>query len=67
MNKAVPPSLEEVWKWKEETAKQTRDMSRNELIRFYRDGANAVLKKLGADLKSRPASADRGATSETGQ
>ena len=42
-----PPSLVEVWKWKEAIHNDTKNMTSEERIKYFRDGAKETIKKLG--------------------
>ncbi len=56
MTDFVPPSLQEVWDWKARADEETRGMSREELIEFYRQAAERFERELGLDLPEEPAS-----------
>ncbi len=55
MTDHVPPSLEEVWDWKQRAEQVTGPMSRREIIEFYRAQADAVIRKLNLNLPPRSA------------
>ena len=40
-------AVEEVWKWREESAKKTLAVPRNERVKYINDSALATCKKLG--------------------
>jgi len=42
-----PPSLVEVWKWKEAVYNDIKDMNPKEKIKYFREGTKDVIKKLG--------------------
>ncbi|HOW16253.1 MAG TPA: hypothetical protein PK443_00925 [bacterium] len=48
-NTSCPPSLKEVWKWKEATHKDIKDMSHDEILKYFKETTKDVIKKL--DLK----------------
>lgn len=50
MSESVPPSLREVWTWKECADESTKSLSREALIRYYRDQADNAEAKLGLAL-----------------
>ncbi len=50
MSESVPPSLHEVWEWKQRADESTKGLSREALIRFYRDQADNAEEKLGLAL-----------------
>ncbi|HKQ49381.1 MAG TPA: hypothetical protein VJZ71_15025 [Phycisphaerae bacterium] len=54
MNDFVPPSLQEVWDWKKAAEEETRGMTREQLIEFYRQAGDEFEKQLGASLPRRP-------------
>lgn len=39
--------LKEVWKWKEDVYRKTKDMTRNERVSFFNKGLKDFMKKTG--------------------
>ncbi|MBI5874962.1 MAG: hypothetical protein HZB81_03815 [Deltaproteobacteria bacterium] len=39
--------LKQVWKWKEEVYQKTKNMTRDERIRYFNDGLKDFVKKTG--------------------
>lgn len=58
MNDFVPPSLQEVWDWKKAAEDETRGMTREELIEFYRKAGDEFEKQLDQRLP-RPSDQDK--------
>jgi len=46
-NSVSTSSLEDVWKWKEAVHKDIKDMSRAEVLKYFRESTKDVIKKLG--------------------
>lgn len=42
--------LKDVWDWKEEVYEKTKDMTRDERIRFFNKGLKDFIKKNGVEL-----------------
>jgi sensor histidine kinase regulating citrate/malate metabolism len=42
-----PPSLVEVWKWKDAVYKDIKDLSPKETVKYFNEGAKEIIKKLG--------------------
>jgi hypothetical protein len=55
MSDTAFPSLKEVWEWKRQTEEETKGMSREQLIDFYRRKGREALQRFGIDLPTRPA------------
>jgi|GEM_PF-3352912 len=60
----VPPTLREVWESKQRADAETRGMSREELIRYYREHADEAARRLGIKLHAQPASKARSSSRE---
>lgn len=43
----VSKTLQEVWRWKEEVARDTRDMSMSEQIAYFRKAGQRLADKTG--------------------
>lgn len=54
MSDFVPPSLQEVWDWKKAAEEETRGMTREQLIEFYRRMSDEFEKRLGQRLPRQP-------------
>ncbi len=67
MTELVPPSLQEAWDWKTRAEEETRGMSREELIQFYRQAAERFERELGLDLPEEPATGRERTTVEERQ
>lgn len=59
MSDRVPQSLREVWQWKAQVEEKTRGMPREQLIEYYRNGADEFEKKMGISLQKEPSGASR--------
>ncbi len=59
MTDFVPPSLQEVWDWKKAAEEETRGMTREQLIEFYRQAGDEFEKQLGLRLPRRPRLTDK--------
>ncbi len=46
-----PESLKEVWKWKEDVYRKTKDMSKNARIKFFNKGLEDFMKRTGIVLR----------------
>jgi hypothetical protein len=46
----VSKTLQEVWRWKEEVARDTKDMSMAEQIAFFRQADQRLAEKTGRKL-----------------
>jgi len=49
----VSKMMEEVWRWKEEVAKETEGMTSQELIAYYRQAEQRLAEKTGKELHLR--------------
>ena len=49
----VSKNLEEVWRWKEEAARDTEKMSMEEQIAFFRQARERLAKKIGGNIDIR--------------
>ena len=52
----VSETLQEVWRWKEEVARDTKDMSMSEQIAYFRQANQRLAEKTGKKLNLRRAS-----------
>ena len=43
----VAKALEEVWKWKESVYKETKEMDKKEVIRYFKEGVDRFLDQMG--------------------
>lgn len=50
MSKRVPPSVREVWEWKAKAEEETRNLTSEEVIAYYRDRGKELLNEMGLDL-----------------
>ena len=55
----VSKMMEEVWRWKEEVAEETKDMTSEELIAHFRQAGQRLAEKTGKELNVRKASRRR--------
>lgn len=55
MSDFVPPGLNEVWDWKKRAEEETKSMSREQLIEFYKTKADEVQRRLNLVLVATPA------------
>ncbi len=55
----VSKTLQEVWRWKEEVARETKDMSMSEQIAYFRQANQRLAEKTGKKLDLRRASRRR--------
>jgi len=55
----VSKTLQEVWRWKEEVARETKDMSMSEQIAYFRQASQRLADKTGKKLDLRRASRRR--------
>jgi hypothetical protein len=46
-------SMREVWRWKEEVARDTEGMSMEEELAFFRQSRERLAKKIGSDINVR--------------
>jgi hypothetical protein len=46
----VSKTLQEVWRWKEEVARDTKDMSMSEQIAYFRQASQRLAEKTGKKL-----------------
>ncbi len=54
----VSKMMEEVWRWKEEVAEETKDMTSEELIAYFRQAEQRLAEKTGKKLNIRRAIPD---------
>ncbi len=47
----IEKALKEVWKWKDDINKETKNMTLHERVLFIRKGANEIRKKYKLNLK----------------
>ena len=50
---SVSKTLEEVWRWKEEVARDTEGMSVEEQTAFFRQARERLAKKIGREINVR--------------
>lgn len=55
----VSKMMEEVWRWKEEVAEETKDMTSEELIAYFRQAEQRLAEKTGKKLNVRKVSRRR--------
>jgi hypothetical protein len=55
----VSKTLQEVWRWKAEVARDTKDMSMSEQIAYFRQASQRLAEKTGKKLDLRRASRRR--------
>lgn len=55
----VSKTLQEVWRWKEEVARDTGDMGMSEQIAYFRQASQRLAEKTGKKLELRRASRRR--------
>ncbi len=46
----VSKALEEVWRWKDEVARETKDMTVSQQIAYFRQAGDRLAKKTGQQL-----------------